>query len=126
GGTSGQGDPGRQGSRPGRRLPRRWHDDRRRGRRPVHRSRAPGDGHPRPPDGGRTDDLRPATNGVTTAAARGALDAVVVAAGGSRRMAGSDKLMAQIGGRPLLAWTLERLAAAPEIDRIVVGQATDP
>ena len=40
--------------------------------------------------------------------------------GGSRRMAGQDKLAAPIGGRPLLAWTLERLAAAPEVDRIVV------
>ena len=62
---------------------------------------------------------------MTTAAGRGAVDAVVVAAGGSRRMAGSDKLTAQIGGRPLLAWTLERLAAAPEIDRIVVVTAAD-
>jgi 2-C-methyl-D-erythritol 4-phosphate cytidylyltransferase/2-C-methyl-D-erythritol 2,4-cyclodiphosphate synthase len=61
----------------------------------------------------------------TTAAGRGAVDAVVVAAGGSRRMAGSDKLAAQIGGRPLLAWTLERLAAAPEIGRIVVVTAAD-
>ena len=33
-------------------------------------------------------------------------DVVVVAAGSSRRMAGTDKLMAEIGGRPLLAWTL--------------------
>ena len=62
---------------------------------------------------------------MTTAAGRGAVDAVVVAAGESRRMAGSDKLAAQIGGRPLLAWTLERLAAAPEIDRIVVVTAAD-
>ena len=30
-------------------------------------------------------------------------------------MAGRDKLAAPIGGRPLLAWTLERLAAAPEV-----------
>ncbi|HEY2887370.1 MAG TPA: 2-C-methyl-D-erythritol 2,4-cyclodiphosphate synthase [Candidatus Limnocylindrales bacterium] len=49
-----------------------------------------------------------------------AIDAVVVAAGGSRRMAGRDKLTAPIGGRPLLAWTLERLAAAPDVERIVV------
>jgi 2-C-methyl-D-erythritol 4-phosphate cytidylyltransferase/2-C-methyl-D-erythritol 2,4-cyclodiphosphate synthase len=40
-------------------------------------------------------------------------------------MAGSDKLAAPIGGRPLLAWTLERLAAAPEIARIVVVTAAD-
>ena len=40
-------------------------------------------------------------------------------------MAGYDKLAAPIGGRPLLAWTLERLAAAPEIARIVVVTAPD-
>jgi 2-C-methyl-D-erythritol 4-phosphate cytidylyltransferase/2-C-methyl-D-erythritol 2,4-cyclodiphosphate synthase len=62
---------------------------------------------------------------VTTAAGRGTVDAVVVAAGGSRRMAGSDKLAMPIGGRPLLAWTLERLGAAPEIARIVVVTAAD-
>ncbi|MGH2464843.1 MAG: NTP transferase domain-containing protein, partial [Candidatus Limnocylindrales bacterium] len=60
---------------------------------------------------------------MTTADTRpgiGAIDAVVVAAGGSRRMAGQDKLAAAIDGRPLLAWTLERLAVAPEVERIVV------
>jgi len=62
---------------------------------------------------------------VTSAAGRGSVDAVVVAAGASRRMAGHDKLAAPIGGRPLLAWTLERLAAAPEIARIVVVTAPD-
>lgn len=40
-------------------------------------------------------------------------------------MAGRDKLAEPIGGRPLLAWTLERLAAAPEIARIVVVTAAD-
>ena len=52
-------------------------------------------------------------------------DAVVVAAGASRRMAGVDKLMAPIGDRPLLAWTLEALAAAPEVERIVLVVASD-
>lgn len=60
---------------------------------------------------------------MTTAAARGSVDAIVVAAGGSRRMAGRDKLAEPIGGRPLLAWTLDRLAAAPEVARIVVVTA---
>jgi 2-C-methyl-D-erythritol 4-phosphate cytidylyltransferase/2-C-methyl-D-erythritol 2,4-cyclodiphosphate synthase len=46
-------------------------------------------------------------------------DAIVVAAGESRRMAGTDKLMAEIAGRPLLAWTLRALSI-PEIERIVV------
>lgn len=49
-----------------------------------------------------------------------AADAIVVAAGSSSRMAGVDKLFAPIGDRPLLAWTLAALAAAPEVERIVV------
>ncbi|MGH2511059.1 MAG: NTP transferase domain-containing protein, partial [Candidatus Limnocylindrales bacterium] len=55
----------------------------------------------------------------------GTIDVVVVAAGSSRRMAGRDKLTAPIGGRPLLAWTLERLASAPEVGRIVVVAGAD-
>jgi 2-C-methyl-D-erythritol 4-phosphate cytidylyltransferase / 2-C-methyl-D-erythritol 2,4-cyclodiphosphate synthase len=47
-------------------------------------------------------------------------DVVVVAAGGSRRMAGVDKLLAPVAGRPLLAWTLDAIAAAPVVDRIVL------
>lgn len=47
-------------------------------------------------------------------------DGIVVAAGRSSRMDGADKLAAGIGGRPLLAWTLAAVAAAPEIDRVVV------
>ena len=55
---------------------------------------------------------------------RGHADVGVVAAGESRRM-GFDKLEAPIHGRPLLAWTLERLAASPVIDAIVVVTAPD-
>jgi 2-C-methyl-D-erythritol 4-phosphate cytidylyltransferase / 2-C-methyl-D-erythritol 2,4-cyclodiphosphate synthase len=47
-------------------------------------------------------------------------DAIVVAAGTSARMGGVDKLAAPIGGRPLLAWTLDALAAAPVVGRLVV------
>jgi 2-C-methyl-D-erythritol 4-phosphate cytidylyltransferase/2-C-methyl-D-erythritol 2,4-cyclodiphosphate synthase len=47
-------------------------------------------------------------------------DAVVVAAGQSSRMAGVDKVDALLDGRPLLAWSLEAIAAAPEVERIVV------
>lgn len=47
-------------------------------------------------------------------------DVVVVAAGSSRRMAGTDKLMAEIGGRPLLAWTIQACAAAPCVERLVL------
>ena len=58
-------------------------------------------------------------------AGSGHADAIVVAAGASRRMGGIDKVLAPIGGRPLLAWTLEALAAAPGIDRIVVAIAPE-
>ena len=47
-------------------------------------------------------------------------DAIVVAAGSSARMGGPDKLAAQIGGRPLLAWTLDALAGSMSVARIVV------
>ena len=56
--------------------------------------------------------------------ARGHADVVVVAAGTSQRF-GSDKLQADIGGRPLLAWTLERLAASELVERIVVVTSAD-
>ena len=47
-------------------------------------------------------------------------DAIVVAAGASERMGGTDKLRARIGGRPLLAHTLAALSAAPDVASIVV------
>ena len=47
-------------------------------------------------------------------------DTIVVAAGRSSRMGGADKLAFEIDGRPLLAWTLDALAAAPAVGRIVV------
>ncbi len=56
--------------------------------------------------------------------ARGHADVVVVAAGASQRF-GSDKLWAPIGGRPLLAWTIDRLAASALVDDIVVVTAAD-
>jgi 2-C-methyl-D-erythritol 4-phosphate cytidylyltransferase/2-C-methyl-D-erythritol 2,4-cyclodiphosphate synthase len=52
-------------------------------------------------------------------------DAIVVAAGTSSRMGGIDKLAAPIAGRPLLAWTLEALAAVPLVGRIVVVTAAE-
>jgi 2-C-methyl-D-erythritol 4-phosphate cytidylyltransferase/2-C-methyl-D-erythritol 2,4-cyclodiphosphate synthase len=48
------------------------------------------------------------------------VDAVVVAAGASTRMGGVDKLGLLVGGRPVLAWTLSALVAAPIVRRIVV------
>ena len=47
-------------------------------------------------------------------------DTIVVAAGRSSRMDGTDKLAVEIGGRPLLAWTLDALAASPTVERMVV------
>ncbi len=47
-------------------------------------------------------------------------DGIVVAAGRSSRMDGLDKLAVELGGRPILAWTLAAFAAAPEIERLVV------
>jgi 2-C-methyl-D-erythritol 4-phosphate cytidylyltransferase / 2-C-methyl-D-erythritol 2,4-cyclodiphosphate synthase len=55
----------------------------------------------------------------------GFADAIVVAAGASRRMGGLDKQLASIGGRPLLAWTLDALVAAPVVDAVVVVAAPD-
>ena len=51
--------------------------------------------------------------------ARGAA-AIVVAAGASTRMGGTDKLAAEVAGRPLLAWTLAALARSSCVGRIVV------
>jgi 2-C-methyl-D-erythritol 4-phosphate cytidylyltransferase len=52
--------------------------------------------------------------------------AVVPAAGAGRRF-GADlpKQYADIAGRPLLRWTLERLAAVPQVDGLVVVLAAD-
>jgi len=52
-------------------------------------------------------------------------DAIVVAAGASNRMGGVDKLAAPIDGRPLLAWTIDALAMAPVVERLVVVTSTD-
>lgn len=54
-----------------------------------------------------------------------AADAIVVAAGRSTRMNRTDKLATPIAGRPLLAWTLDAIAAAPGVERIVVVAAQD-
>ena len=47
-------------------------------------------------------------------------DVIVVAAGASTRMGGTDKLAAHVGGRPLLAWTLDALARSSSVSRMVV------
>ena len=50
-------------------------------------------------------------------------DAIVVAAGASSRMGGADKLLADVGGRPLLAWSVEAMAAAQSVRRVIVVAA---
>ena len=52
-------------------------------------------------------------------------DAVIVAAGSSRRMSGVDKLEAPLLGRPLLHWSVEALARARSVARIVVVARPD-
>ena len=139
--AAGRGDPGPrhpggQGGRAGRRLPRRRDDDRGRGRRPAHRPGPRRRRHPGAPDRGRPDDLRPAEtrlNGTVPAAmadeprrpAPVRADVIVVAAGRSARMDGLDKLTVDLAGRPLLAWALDAIAAAPEVARIIVVAAPD-
>lgn len=47
-------------------------------------------------------------------------DAIVVAAGSSNRMGGVDKLAVEVAGRPLLAWSIDAIAAVDAVERIVV------
>jgi 2-C-methyl-D-erythritol 4-phosphate cytidylyltransferase len=47
-------------------------------------------------------------------------DAIILAAGMSERMAGADKLMMEVGGAPLLAWTVRAAAAAATVRRLIV------
>lgn len=50
-------------------------------------------------------------------------DAIVVAAGASRRMAGTDKLGHVVAGRPLLAWSIDAVADVPAVERIILVTA---
>jgi 2-C-methyl-D-erythritol 4-phosphate cytidylyltransferase / 2-C-methyl-D-erythritol 2,4-cyclodiphosphate synthase len=56
--------------------------------------------------------------------ARDPVEAVVVAAGSSRRMGGRDKLTADLEGRSVLRWSVEALASAG-VDRIVIVTSPD-
>lgn len=53
------------------------------------------------------------------------LGVVVVAAGRSSRMGGTDKTFADVLGSPLIAHTLRRVAASDAVDRIVLVVAAD-
>jgi len=52
-------------------------------------------------------------------------DAVIVAAGSSRRMEGVDKLAAPLAGRPVLAWAIDSMRKARSVRRIVVVTAAE-
>jgi 2-C-methyl-D-erythritol 4-phosphate cytidylyltransferase len=54
-----------------------------------------------------------------------AIGAIIVAAGSSRRMAGSDKLWIDLCGQPLLARTIAALAALPNLAELVVVAGTE-
>ncbi|HEY7970476.1 MAG TPA: 2-C-methyl-D-erythritol 2,4-cyclodiphosphate synthase [Candidatus Limnocylindrales bacterium] len=54
------------------------------------------------------------------APATGTADAIVVAAGASRRMEGIDKLDRVVAGRSLLEWSIAAIAAAPEVESIAL------
>jgi 2-C-methyl-D-erythritol 4-phosphate cytidylyltransferase len=54
------------------------------------------------------------------APALGTADAIVVAAGASRRMEGIDKLDRIVAGRSLLEWSVAAIAAAPEVESIAL------
>jgi 2-C-methyl-D-erythritol 4-phosphate cytidylyltransferase len=55
-----------------------------------------------------------------------AIDVIVVAAGSSSRMGGTDKRTAPLAGRPLLAWTIAGIAASPVVERIVLVMEAGP
>jgi 2-C-methyl-D-erythritol 4-phosphate cytidylyltransferase len=46
--------------------------------------------------------------------------AIVVAAGQSQRMNGVDKVLAPLGGKPVLAWSIDALEKSDKVDRIVL------
>ena len=48
------------------------------------------------------------------------IGAVIVAAGWSQRMGGVDKMLALLGGKPVLAWAVDVFQQCKLIDRIVV------
>ena len=50
----------------------------------------------------------------------GAVGAIIVAAGASRRMAGVDKIFAPLSGRPVVAYSLEAIHDSPQVQSIVL------
>jgi 2-C-methyl-D-erythritol 4-phosphate cytidylyltransferase len=52
--------------------------------------------------------------------AKAKVGAIIVAAGQSLRMNGIDKIMATLGGKPVLAWSIEAFQSCPAVDRIIL------
>jgi len=52
-------------------------------------------------------------------------DAVIVAAGGSTRMGGADKMAETLVGRSLLQWSVDNMAAAGSVARVIVVARPD-
>lgn len=50
-------------------------------------------------------------------------DAVIVAAGSSMRFGAADKLFADLGGRPVIVWSIRALLAASEVGGILIVSA---
>lgn len=46
--------------------------------------------------------------------------AIIVAAGHSRRMEGTDKIFASLGGRPVIAWSLNVFEGCPSVTQVIL------
>lgn len=57
------------------------------------------------------------------AAHRMKVDAIIVAGGSATRFGGNEKLLADLDGRPVLAWSLAAYEAAPSVERVIVVAA---
>ena len=53
------------------------------------------------------------------------VDAIVLGAGGSARMDGRDKMLAPLGGQPVIVWSLRAFEAAPSIRRVIVTSSDE-
>ena len=51
---------------------------------------------------------------------KGKVCAIIVAAGESQRMEGTDKILAILGGKPVLSWSIEAFENSSNVDRIVL------
>jgi 2-C-methyl-D-erythritol 4-phosphate cytidylyltransferase len=52
--------------------------------------------------------------------AKAKVGAIIVAAGASRRMNGVDKILAPLGGKPVLSWSIEAMEKSSLIDRVIL------